>query len=78
MENDVTNTYTDTNVIDDESVSNTSMDNITAGTTVGDSEGYGEMLNTLHSDLGIICSFLVLFTLVILFRYIYKFFNMFF
>lgn len=37
-----------------------------------------EKLDLIHQDLGIICSFLVIFALVIVFRYVYKFFNMFF
>ncbi len=72
MENDTTNisyNESDTNVV---------MDNNTS-TTVVDSPGqYNEMLNTLHTDLGFICSFLVFFTLVIILKYVYKFFNMFF
>lgn len=37
-----------------------------------------EKLEQIHQDLGIICSFLIIFALVIVFRYIYKFFDMFF
>lgn len=35
-------------------------------------------LNTLHSDLGVITSFLVLFSVVLLINYIYRFFKIFF
>lgn len=37
-----------------------------------------EKLDQIHQDLGIICSFLIIFALVIVFKYVYKFFNMFF
>lgn len=72
MENDTTNisyNESDTNVV---------MDNNTSTTVVDSSGQYNEMLNTLHTDLGFICSFLVFFTLVIILKYVYKFFNMFF
>lgn len=72
MENDTTNisyNESDTNVV---------MDNNTSITVVDSSGQYNEMLNTLHTDLGFICSFLVFFTLVIILKYVYKFFNMFF
>ena len=35
-------------------------------------------INTIHTDLGVICSILIFFVLVILLKYAYKFFNMFF
>lgn len=35
-------------------------------------------LDTIHQDLGFICAFLVLFSVVVLLKAIYKFFNMFF
>lgn len=72
MENDTSNisyNESDTNVV---------MDNNTSTTVVDSSGQYNEMLNTLHTDLGFICSFLVFFTLVIILKYVYKFFNMFF
>ena len=72
MENDTANisyNKSDTNVV---------MDNNTSTTVVDISGQYNEMLNTLHTDLGFICSFLVFFTLVIILKYVYKFFNMFF
>ena len=72
MENDTANisyNKSDTNVV---------MDNNTSTTVVDSSGQYNEMLNTLHTDLGFICSFLVFFTLVIILKYVYKFFNMFF
>lgn len=43
-------------------------------------EGTEEIVNadisTIHNDLGIITCFLVFFTLVIILKYSYKFFNM--
>lgn len=72
MENDTTN------VEYNESNTNTDVDNNTTTTTVGSTGEYAEMLSNVHTDLGVICSFLVFFTLVILLKYIYKFFNMFF
>lgn len=35
-----------------------------------------ELLNLIHNDLGIITCFLIFFVLVIILKYIYKFFNM--
>lgn len=37
-----------------------------------------EKLDMIHEDLGFICSFLIIFTIIGLLQYIYKFFNMFF
>lgn len=37
---------------------------------------YSEKLDTIHEDLGIIACFLVFFTIVIILKYSYKFFNM--
>ena len=37
-----------------------------------------EKLDVIHEDLGFICSFLIIFTIIGLLHYIYKFFNMFF
>lgn len=37
-----------------------------------------EKLEQIHQDLGVICSFLIIFALVIVFRYVYKFFDIFF
>ena len=34
------------------------------------------ILTDIHNDLGLICCFLVFFTLVIILKYAYKFFNM--
>lgn len=39
---------------------------------------YEEQLSQIHNDLGFICCFLVFFVLVILLKYAYKFFDMFF
>ena len=35
-------------------------------------------LQEIHNDLGIITSFLIFFVLVVILKYVYKFFNMFF
>jgi len=35
-----------------------------------------ELLELIHNDLGIICCFLIFYVLVIILKYIYKFFNM--
>ena len=37
-----------------------------------------EQLQQIHTDLGLICSFLIIFVLFILLKYSYKFFDMFF
>lgn len=37
-----------------------------------------EKLDVIHEDLGFICSFLIIFAIVGLLQYIYKFFSMFF
>ena len=37
-----------------------------------------ELLNLIHTDLGVICCFLVFGVLVLLLYYAYKFFDMFF
>ena len=34
------------------------------------------VLTDIHNDLGMICCFLIFFTLVIILKYAYKFFNM--
>ena len=39
---------------------------------------YDEQLTQIHNDLGFICCFLVFFVLIILLKYAYKFFDMFF
>ena len=35
-----------------------------------------DLLNLIHQDLGILCSFLIFFTLVIILYFAYKFFDM--
>lgn len=37
-----------------------------------------EQLQQIHTDLGLICSFLIIFVLFVLLKYSYKFFDMFF
>ena len=57
----------ETDETENEVIENTVVDNTT-----------NEQLTQIHEDLGIICSFLILLALVIVFRYVYKFFSMFF
>lgn len=37
-----------------------------------------EQLSLIHNDLGFICSFIIFFVLVVLLKYVYKFFDIFF
>ena len=53
------------------------VENTIAGTETVDNTLI-ENIQVIHDDLGLICSFLIFFTLVILLKYVYKFFNMFF
>ena len=48
------------------------------GEDTGDNEDEEVSLSVIHEDLGLICSFLIFFSLVIILIYVYKFFNMFF
>ena len=75
-ENNVVNSDQSENTEDQEQDNQIIEENIVLeNTTV---EIQNEKLDQIHEDLGIICSFLIIFALVILFRYIYKFFDMFF
>ena len=65
-------------VVIDETISNNVVVDSNTVTSVASDGEYTEMLNTVHTDLGVICCFLVFFTLVIILKYVYKFFNMFF
>ncbi len=60
------------NNANEEITENKTLENTIVDTTAN------EQLTQIHEDLGFICSFLILFSLVIVFRYIYKFFNIFF
>ncbi len=59
-----------------ETVTNETIENTVENETV--QEFPTEKLDLIHQDLGMICSLLIIFALVILFRSVYKFFNMFF
>ena len=50
----------------------------TTANTIQDSVTYTEQLQTIHEDLGIILSFLIIGGIVILCKYAYKWFDMFF
>lgn len=61
---------TNKNEITEESTKNETVQDISSENT--------EKLDLIHQDLGVICSFLIIFALVILFKLIYKFFDIFF
>lgn len=46
--------------------------------TVTESSVYGEDLQQIHTDLQVICGFIVVFLIIVLCDYIYKFFKIFF
>lgn len=46
--------------------------------TVTESSVYGEDLQQIHTDLQVICCFIVVFLIIVLCDYIYKFFKIFF
>lgn len=46
--------------------------------TVTESSVYGEDLQQIHTDLQVICCFIVVFLIIVLCGYIYKFFKIFF
>lgn len=56
---------------------NNTVENSTSN-TIENTVNYNDNLQTIHEDLGVICSFLIFFTLVIILKYIYKWFDMFF
>jgi len=37
-----------------------------------------ELLNLIHTDLGVVCSLLIFFAIILLMYFVYKFFRMFF
>ena len=63
------------NTENQEQINETIEENIVVDNTINIQS---EKLEQIHQDLGIICSFLIAFVLVILLHYAYKFFNMFF
>jgi len=74
-ENIITNDNQSENSEDKKQMDETIQENIILNHTT---DLQDEKLEQIHQDLGIICSFLIIFALVIMFRYIYKFFDMFF
>lgn len=71
----------DNELIEDENLTYETITNETIENTVENEtvqEFPTEKLGLIHQDLGVICSLLIIFALVILFRGVYKFFNMFF
>lgn len=52
------------------------IETITETTEVTEVTEDNTILTDIHNDLGLICCFLVFFTLVIILKYAYKFFNM--
>lgn len=83
-ENQTNNEISENTIINDDEYENTTIERyinetIQENTVVDNSaELQNEKLEQIHSDLGFICSFLILLALVIVFRYVYKFFDMFF
>lgn len=47
-------------------------------TVVVQDDNINEQLSLIHNDLGFICSFIIFFVLVVLLKYAYKFFDIFF
>lgn len=77
--NSIDNSYTIEDINENE-VSNEVEYNSTTENTITYTEQQDNVitLQDIHNDFGIITSFLVFFVLVILLKYSYKFFNMFF
>ena len=72
-----TNTSNNTeNTSNNENEVNNTTQNITI--EVVQDQTTTEQLNLIHNDLGFICSFIIFFVLVILLKYAYKFFDIFF
>lgn len=73
--NELENTNT-TNVENNNYTENNTTSENTAAFT--EQQDYNSQFQELHNDLGIISSFLIFFVIVVLLKYTYKFFNMFF
>lgn len=76
----INETIEDTNTTNtDNTITNNTEENIIDNTTTGTVEEVPSVtLETIHEDLGIICSFIILFSVVFLIHIIYKFFRIFF
>lgn len=75
------NTFTNENIVMDSNKSEIAENEISSNETLQEDNTItlqNEKLDQIHEDLGVICSFLILFALVIVFRYVYRFFNIFF
>ncbi len=75
------NTLTNENIVMDSNESEIAENEISSNETLQEDNTItlqNEKLDQIHEDLGVICSFLILFALVIVFRYVYRFFNIFF
>lgn len=73
------NTENSNEIIVSNEVENSSSNDITENTTAYIEQQENVIsFQDIHNDLGIITSFLIFFVLVILLKYVYKFFNMFF
>ena len=74
------NTENSNEIIISNEVENSSSNDTTTDNTTTYTEQQENVISIqdIHNDLGIITSFLIFFVLVILLKYVYKFFNMFF
>lgn len=75
------NTLTNENIVMDSNEPEIAENEISSNETLQEDNTImlqNEKLDQIHEDLGVICSFLILFALVIVFRYVYRFFNIFF
>lgn len=82
MEN---NEIENNNEITENTVENTTENEITeneveenTNTIILVDNNISDQITQVHEDLGIVTSFLIFFSLIIILRYVYKFFNMFF
>ena len=80
FENISTNNSSTSNSSETTSNTENEVNNTTQNITVEvvQDENTIEQLNLLHNDLGFICSFIIFFVLVVLLKYSYKFFDIFF
>ena len=74
-----TNNTSSSNSSETTSNSENELNNTTQNiTVVVQDETTSEQLTLIHNDLGFICSFIIFFVLVVLLKYSYKFFDIFF
>ena len=72
-----TNSNDNTDIIENSSESNISNE-VDETNTFTEQQENVITLQEIHNDLGVITSFIVFFVLVVILKYVYKFFNMFF